>query len=871
MTDSEPEASHNVRAARYSIAQPRPGGITRSRLLEQLDTALKARLLLVVAPEGFGKTTLLAQWALRQRDSGKSVGWLTLEADDNEVPTFLADFEAALGPMLPAAVDELPGDTALEPDPFPATLLNRLAALPTDFTLVLDDYQCIEATAVHRAAAYLLNHPLPRFHLIIGSRIDPPLPLARLRARGELIEVRAADLRFTSDESARFLQQTMGLHLPSGERDVLITHAEGWIAALNLAAASLGGRTDEDSLKHIISTPDIDALIAQAFARQPEKLQRFLLDTSILDRLSGPLCDVVTGGAHSQATLEALAQANLFVVPLDERRRWYRCHEVFVDFLRGRLLETQPERVPELHRRAAQWYARNGQKAEALDHALAVKGEAWALALVEAFGWSMLDRRKAESLLHWLDALPDEIIRPRPRLCLLHAWAHLFTGALHRLNVIEARLQEAQAGLSRVGDIDESDPDSPRTVDLLAALDATVALIRGDMPRTIAQSRKALDGLSPHFAALRGAVALTLGQAYRVKGALSEAINAFKEAAIANRAAGNVRSVLVATCQLGYLYLTQGRLNHAARAFWQVLQHEQGAASPPLAALAHAGLSNILLEWHDLDTAAYHAGESIRLAEALGEGQVLLNGYLAQAAIAQAQHRPDAADWALEQVSELLSRADLPAALLAEAHAQQAQLWLNNGAVAAAVRWSNSLGSAPLHVVQQITLARLLLAQDRPDEAQRLLFALERSHEIRLWQLIEVVALQALAFQARGRTAQALRALERALMLAEPEGYAQVFTDKGAEMARLLSRITSPYAARLRAAFGEASIETLLTERELDVLRLIIAGQSNHEIAQTLAVTVETVKWHVKNVYRKLDVTTRTQAIARAKSLRLGG
>jgi len=881
------------------IARPRPDLLPRPRLTQRLNDGLHRKLTLISAPAGFGKTTLLSEWSLQSK---RPVAWISLDEGDNDPARFWAYFIAALQTLQVNV-----GDAALaafqSPQPPPmevvlTALINEIAIIPEPFALVLDDYHVIETQPVHSALTFLLNHLPPQMHLIIATRADPPLPLARLRGRGQLTELREADLRFTTDEAAAFLNQAMGLNLSAEQVAALEERTEGWIAGLQLAALSMQGRSDIPGFIAAFAGSHryiLDYLAEEVLQRQPEGVQTFLLQTAILDRLSGPLCDTVTGQGDSQTMLERLERANLFLVPLDEERRWYRYHRLFAELLRAYLQREQPNRVPGLHRRASEWYEQNGLLAEAVGHALAAKDFERAARLVEQAAPQMLMRGELVTLLGWLAALPDERIRAWPALCTYYAWVLTLTG---QLDAVEPRLQDAEQGLQ---------PDIPAAElqDLLgqiAAIRAYIAALHRDVPHAIELARQALEHLPEENPAVRAFVAFTLGGACLLSDDVAEACQAFAEASALGRAAGNVHVAIPALCNLAGLRALQGQLHQAAGLYQEALElatpslaHQRegrGGRTLPVAAMAYSGLGGLLYEWNDLEGAMRHLREGIEQSKQWGNVDALASSYARVARVLQAQGDEAGALEALKEAGQLVRRHAVIPTTAARVAAYQASLWLAQGNLGAATRWVQERGLSVddelgyLREPEHIALARVLIAQGKYDEALQFLARLRQAAETRgrMGSLIEILVLQALALQSQGNTTQAMPALERALSLAEPEGYVRLFVDEGAPMAKLLrqalSRGIAPnYVSRLLAAFGaeeqrgeeaEKRAPLLLeplSERELEVLRLLAAGLSNREIAEKLIVAVGTVKAHIHNIYGKLGVQSRTQAVARAREL----
>ena len=870
---------------------------------------MSRKLTLISAPAGFGKTTLLGEWRMMYLGSEFPLAWVSLEEADNDPSRFLSYLVAAL-----QAIEADAGESALaslrSPQPPPvesvlAAIINDITAIPKDFALVLDDYHVIEAEPVHDAVTFLLDHLPPQMHLVIAARTDPPLPLARLRAQGQLTELRAAELRFRPEEASAFLKDVMGLSISARDVEALEERTEGWIAGLQLAALSMQDREDISGFIAAFTGSNryiLDYLAEEVLQKQPERVQTFLLQTSILDRLSSALCDAVTGENESQEMLERLEQANLFTVPLDEDRRWYRYHHLFAEFLRARLRRIQPERVPELHRRAAEWYEDHGSIAEAVRHALAAEDFERAARLVEQTRGAMITRDELNTLLGWLQGLPDELVRSRPPLCLAYAWVLILTG---QVDAVEVRLRDAEVALGAGG----AEPvERARVLGEVAAARAEVARMRGELPRAIELSHQALEILPEDTLLLRSVVALNLGSAYWTSGDVAAASRASSEAANLSQAAGNFYVTLVALRGLALVKAAQGRLREAAELYRRALGLglEQGYELLPVMGYAHIGLGELLREWNDLEAASHHLTEGIELCKQGGLVVPLPDGYISLSRVKQARGDVVDAFATVQEAEQLVQRHDITL-IIAKLAAHRARLSLAKGDVAAAARWAResavSLDDEPSfqNEFEHITLARVLIAKDGSKEALRLLERLLEAAEAdgRTGSEIEIFALKALALRAAGDTAGAVNALAKALSLAEPEGYVRIFADEGAPIAALLQKviqsqrdarlaakipnISRRYVGQLLAAIraGSASPTAVspretagshvepLSERELEVLRLIASGASNRDIARKLFVSLATVKTHINNIYRKLEVRTRTQALARARELDL--
>ena len=601
------------------IPPPQPKVVLRPRLIERLNEGLHRKLTLISAPAGFGKTTLLSEWVA---GCEKPAAWLSLDEGDNDPTRFLAYLVAALQTIAPNIGEGVLG-VLQSPQPPPTesiltALLNEIDTVEDDFVLVLDDYHVIDGKAVDDALTFLLEHLPPGMHLVIATREDPHLPLARLRGRGQLTELRAADLRFTPDEAAEFLNQVMGLNLSAEDIAALETRTEGWIAGLQLAALSMQGLADVTSfIKSFTGSHHfvLDYLVEEVLKQQPESVQTFLLRTSILERLCGPLCDAVLldPAVSGQETLEYLERANLFLVPLDNERRWYRYHHLFADLLRQRLhqSDTSPTEdkewdVAELHIRASIWYEDNGLEIEAFQHAAAANDVERAARLIEGEGMPLHFRGAVAPVLSWLESLPTTELDARPSLWVIYASSLLFVS---QTTGVEQKLQAAEAALQ------DAEPDD-KTRDLLghiAAIRATLAVIQHDVETIIAQSRRALEYLHPDNMPVRTATTWTLGYAYQLQGDRAAASQAYSEAIAISEAIGHSIITILATTGLGNVQEADNQLHLAAQTYRRVLQL---AGDPPLPITceAHLGLARISYEWNDLDTAQKHGQQSVQLA-----------------------------------------------------------------------------------------------------------------------------------------------------------------------------------------------------------------------------------------------------------------
>jgi LuxR family transcriptional regulator, maltose regulon positive regulatory protein len=879
------------------VPRRRGSTVARSRLSDRLGRVLDARVALVSAPPGFGKTTLLADWLATFPPDHTAVAWLSLDHGDNDPTGFWRYVTAALQTAAPTEDFDalLQAQPSQDPSELVGALANVLSALPNDLVLVLDDYHVIENRSVHEAMGFWLDRLPEHVHLVIASRTDPPLALARLRARGELVEIRAADLRFTGDEAAAYFKDVMALDLAAGQLAVLEGRTEGWIAALQLAALSMQGRDNIAEFVNSFAGDDryiVDYLVEEVLQRQPEHVREFLLKTSVLNRLTGPLCDAVTQHDGGNAMLEALDRANLFLVALDDRRQWYRYHHLFSDVLRAHLANERPAEVAELHRRASAWCEVHAERPEAIRHALAATDFGPAADLVE-LEWSALALAKQDVTLRgWLDALPNEQLSCRPVLSNVYAGILLSAGELEG---VDQHLRDAEQWLTpdRPGGMVVVNADELRTLPASVAVHrAGYALARGDLVESVDHARRALDLAADDDHLNRGGATALMGLAAWASGDLETAYRSYAEGMADVRRGGHLSGTVGRAVTLADIRVAQGLLGEAMRTYEQALQlaSEQGGAVVRGTADIYVGMSELQRERNELNAATQSLLRSQELAEQSGFAQNRHRWRIAMARIHEA--RGDF-DGALNQLSEAeptfmidLSPNVRPLA------AMKARMLMRQGRVAEGLDWAReqSLGVGDelsyLREYEHITLARALLASGSVADAvgllERLLEAAE--HGGRGGSVVEILVLQALAYQLRGEMASAMGHLEGALRLAEPEGYVRVFVDEGPGMADLLQAaaqrgIATNYVNLLRSAFGgpkerpparQASVHVEpLSERELEVLRLLATDLDGPEIANQLVVSLNTMRTHTKSIFSKLGVNSRRAAVHRAEELQL--
>jgi len=889
-------------ATKLYMPGPRPGQVPRPRLLGRLDEGLARGLVLVCAPAGYGKTVLLADWTRR---GGQPVAWLSLDAADNDPARFWRHAVAALDRADPGIGERV---AALLGPPAPSSfqglvtaLINELAA--AEALLVLDDYHVIGSPQVHESLAFLVEHRPAGIGMVLASRSDPPLGLARLRARGQLTEIREAELRFTPAEAAELLQHAASA-LPDASVAALAARTEGWAAGLQLAVLSLRGQDDAAAFVDAFTGSHryvLDYLAEEVLEQQDEQLRAFLLETSVLDRLSGPLCDAITGREGSQALLEEAERSGLFLIPLDEVRGWWCYHHLFADLLRARLQAEQPGRVPKLHRNAAAWYSEHGMADDAIGHATAAGETLWAARIIEQhFDMVYNIRGEAATIHRWLSVLAAEVVRSRPRLLLAQA---LMAATSGHLEEVEPLLDAVECAPPDWAD-EPFEPTAGVAASFLINVPATTTLHRsylaqlhGDAEATAAFATQALAESKPEERILSAATHGFLAVAEWLHGRLAEAERAFASSVTGWREIGQLTMTAWGYYSLALLQRAQGRLDAAALTCEQALHSLITLGRPPPAAgPGYVGLAEIAYQRGELDLALRHATEGIALCRQFVYTPPLANGLATLAMIRQATGDPAGA---LEAITEAVQASPGPAGLLNPVPARRARLLLAHGDLPGAARFAQENGLGPddepdyARESGHLVLARILLAQDRPGQALALLDRLHAAAaaQDRAGSLIETGALRALALAATGDAAGAVTALTGALALACPQGYVRVFADEGPPMAALLGRLIAAqragqaaagvplgYLARLQRAFaagppapdpGPSGIIEPLTRRELEVLRMLAAGRSNQAIAGELVVTLDTVKKHVGHVLGKLGAANRTEAVARARELSL--
>lgn len=868
--------------------------VRRDRLLDRLGAGLwrgdgfQRKLTLVSAQAGYGKTTLVAEWLssltpyppppmLGEGGRGVGAAWLSLDEADNDPTRFLAYLIAAVQQVWPGFGESV-GALLRSPQPPPAeiiltALVNELAAAPSPFILALDDYYVIHTLLIHHQLTFLLEHQPSQMHLVLMTREDPLLPIPRLRARGQVLEIRQEDLCFTVQEAADFLGRVMGIDLSLEDVAALERRTEGWIAGLQLAALSMQGIGDLKGFVQAFTGSNryvLDYLIEEVFKRQSAEVQDFLLKTAILDRLSAPLCDAVAGRSGSQEILERLEQANLFIVPLDQTRTWYRYHHLFSELLHLRLRASAEHDEIALHERASQWFGAEGYLAEAIQHALAARDWMRAAGLIQSASGDMLKRGEVATLVGWYRRIPEDVLLSDPRLCFDYCWPLLLVGQFEAASPLLDRVEQAVQG-------------KPVFLGQVAAAQAYLARAQGDHPRMVEMSERALALLPKSEVISRGLVAVNLGLAYWHMGKMREAEGALAEALEAGQATGNHYAVLTAIIFQGRVFAVRGHLRQAAEIFKKAI--EQGGQIP-INCLAHLDLSALHYEWNDLEESQRHLDQAMVLCERSGNDEFQIANLMMQIRLCLAQGNLAGARQALEKILERVRSGKVPASTAARVVTARMQVALGQGDLAAAGQMEsqlpNNFDTHPFYRFLGMAKAQLWIAQGRKEAARAHLAVLYAKAEGGGWKygMVAVRVLQSLAAERRD---EAVQFLGEALEMAQPENLIRTFADAGNELVPHLQEaarrgIKPDYVGRILSVMGEkpkitVAGQSLLVEplsgRELEVLRLVTAGLSNREIAAKLVISPGTAKTHIHNICGKLGVRNRTEAAIQAKELDL--
>jgi LuxR family maltose regulon positive regulatory protein len=899
-----------VLLTKLHIPSPKTGLIPREHLLSRLDEGLSRKLILLSAPAGSGKTTLLSQWIASHETR---VAWLSLDERDNDLARFLTYLVAALRRVS----DEIGGELlvklrATKPSPdeeLLTSLVNDLARLEEDFVLVLDDYHVFDEARIHQALAFLVDNLPPTTHLVIASRTDPPLPLSLMRGRGELLELRMADVRFSAQESLAFIKGLLGIDLQDDDISSLHERTEGWIAGLQMAALSMRDHADPAAFIRSFAGDDhyiMDYLMEEVLSRQSADVRRFLLQSSILERFTASLCDAVVyndaDAGKSRKLLEEIEKSNLFLVALDPRREWFRFHQLFADLLRQRLQTDDSSILAVLHKRAGAWYWQRSARGKdhafvsaAIEHALDAGDVEAAVEWIEEAAEPTFMRSELGTFMNWAGRVPDEMLAQQPLVCLFIALALTMKG--EHLLEIEKWIERSEAAA-----------DDGKYAGERAAVEALVLSMQGAVDRSVEASQRALEALPEDRLFMRSLVADSLGLCYLMQGKIDAAIEALEEAARLGERIGSVITAVGALSSVAGLLMNAGQLRRAQRLYRRSLElavDERGRLLP-VAGKALLGLGELAREWNDLDAAETYMHQAIERMTLYAElGDVI--GYLSLSRIAHSRGDVDGAKEYLDRSLRIAEQTESIEMDDRISMLQQVRLWLEQGNLIAVESWMQDAGmrTRPLagteayqkmadkqffyvDMAERLTQIRVHLAVGEPqialEIAQAYLVHTEKMGQMK--RVIEFLILQARALSDLGRAEEALEVLGRALAMAEPEGYLRLFLDEGEPMAGLLykamqAEITPQYTAHILAAFesqvraeaiaseatgGEALVESL-SDREIEVLSLVAEGLTNQQIAQKLVLSLSTVKWHTSNIYGKLGVRNRSQAVAVARSL----
>lgn len=897
--------SVQVLSTKLYVPPVRTNAVTRLRLIEKLLSGVgcAGSFSLVSGPAGFGKTTLLSEFVSHLQ---QSAAWVSLDDGDNEPARFWTHLIMACQQCREgigaSALALLGSSQPLPDDTIPTILINDLASLDHKLVLILDDYHAVQNPVIHKTMSFLLEHLPENLHVVVSTRIDPPWSLARYRARNQLIEIRAQDLRFSVDEAKGFLSHTMGLDLPDEKIADLERRTEGWIAGLQLAALSLQNRSDTDAFIQAFAGSHIfvaDYLIEEVLQRQPQDVQTFLLETAILERLNARLCEAVTGREDGQMMLTILHQTNVFVVSLDDQRQWFRYHHLFADLLQARLHQMLPAKtITMLHQRAAYWYQEHGFANEAVNHFLAAQDFESVASLVEQIAHTLVSTGRISILRMWLEVIPEDVFHTHPRLTFYLFW----------IDLLQSKADLSDQSIQAKEDLLRALPPSPENDRLRGELMAVVCramVLSGRTSHGIHLAQEALEYLAENDLSSRARVYSALAIAHGFEGAVEKAEQVYRECMLLANAASDYRLAAHTTMAMALIQSHCGRLHDAAHAFQTIIDmgkntNMQGIFFP--AGQGYIGLASVYLEWNDLDMAAGYLERGMELCRQGGVDGIFL-GQTLLSRLRQAQGDLDSALEALQSTEQAFQRADDFTVTI-----RQIEIALAAGDIDGAARWAapleamlsrdTAVARPPLLFEEIIEAAviRVFLVQGEIEKALHWLDRLQGTAEPGKFKthLIDVHLLRALAYQkqASGHVVpEAAASFKRALQLAEPENFRMIFLQAGPVMIPLLTAVihdrgaperVKDYARTLLDAFGVAGEVPLpefsgkgtdliepLTPREMDVLGHIVAGDSNQTIADQLVITLSTVKKHTSNIFGKLNVSNRTQAAARARELGL--
>jgi LuxR family transcriptional regulator, maltose regulon positive regulatory protein len=890
-------------ATKLYVPQPRTKLVRRTQLIDRLNNGLNHKLTLISASAGFGKTTLLTEWVSQCEIP---VAWISLDKSDNDFAHFIQYFIASLKPIKSSigksALSVLQSPQRPTIETITINLIKEISDIPNDLVIIFDDYHAIDTQEIHKCVELLLDYLPMHIHFVIATRVDPPLPLARLSVNNQLTQLRTVDLCFTPDEVTLFFNTVMNLGLSNGDISILDTRTEGWVAGLQLAALSLQGYEDVPSFIKKFAGDDrhvVDYLVEEVLSHQSKQIQNFLLQTSILNRLSAPICDFITNEKDSQEILNKLEKINLFIVPLDNKRQWYRYHHLFAELLQQRLIQNQSEILADLHIRASKWYEKNSMNAEAINHALVGGDFEQSAFLIENQFGDNYEGGDQVILRRWLTEIPEAIVFSKPYLCTLNAWNLFSCGQLDAAN---RSLQAAENILDPNTGLEPnallvtdkiSETNRVKLLGRVATIRSILASYSGNIPHIIKYARQALEYLPQQELSWRSITLITLGDAYTREGELMLARKARSNALEASKASGDTYLILVVNLTLAETLRQQGELQKVIDICEQqlIIAEENKFSELEVIGWLLGMWGEVLAELNNLDSAIDIAKKGVKLTASGKDVFYISYSNLCLVRVLFSSGNLTGAEDVIHALEKTARKLDVPHWALIQISAWKTRIWLAQGKLKAVSQWTeerklDTEGEiAYQHEMEFIILARILIAQKRLDEAIKLLQRLQIAAETgeRKTNLIEILIIQMLAFHKAGDTNQAIQSLKMALRIAEPKGFIRTFVDEGPLMVELLEKvldtktdIPKAYIKKLLSVFklkkliktNDGLVESL-SDRELEVLRYIAAGLSNKKITEELFISISTVKTHLRNIYSKLDVNSRTQATVKAKELEL--
>ena len=880
------------------VPPPRPDQVQRPRLIGQLNQGISRKLTLVSAPAGFGKTTLLSEWIAQ---SDMPIAWISLDNSDCDPVQFTHYLIATLRNIHPdigeTALSQLQSSQRPPVESVLISLIQEVTELAEELIIVFDDYHAIDTDNIHKLIKILLDFLPTQVHLVISSRVDPPLPLARLRASKQLSELRTAHLCFTDDEAAAFFNQIMDLHLSSEDISVLESRTEGWIAGLQLAAISMQGREDISSFIQSFAGDDrhiVDYLVEEVLNLQTEPVQNFLLQTSILNRLSEPLCKFVTGEKGSQEILDELERANLFIVPLDDKRHWYRYHHLFAELLQQRLRLSEGDLVNALHKKASRWYQDQGIIDEAVNHAFEAHDYEQAAQLIGEYVKYTWEYDARMSI--WHKKLPLEFIRKDPELSFFNAWMIEKSG---QYDVAEEHLDATEQLISaQLDETSKKTTDSlPEKFDVLrgkiAAIRANIALYRNDTPAVVRFAEKAMKLLQHRKSSWGNHTANILGQAFFFREELGKANQIFKDVANEGKLSGDYFSYLKGRLGVASILRSRGDLPGAIEIYKELYQiaEERGLLQSPMIGWLYLNWGKILGYQNYINEALQYIQQGLNLSKPANDAAMTGEGHFNLVAVLLTKGDLVAAEAIIEKTETLAEQTGMPLLIVNSLETLKVRIWLDKGSLKPALKWMAQQKtpedgkSGYLPFPKRMLFSRILFADGKTDNSLELLKPLAKIFKGRNWAIeqIEVLLIRSKIYQSRGELSEAISLLQKAVALAEPGGIISIFVDEGPSIAELLQMlleentdIPRAFVNKVLSAFRltklmktDDGIFERLSERELEVLRLIASGLPNKTITEELFISLSTVKTHIRNIYSKLDVNSRTQAAAKAKDLDL--